>query len=284
MEFEVQALMGRKIGTGGEPNYLVRWRGYSAAEDSWEPWGPLGACLGGIRAFHAAQFEAGTAPLGYAPGCPSTNIQTDDEVRRTPRVEPSPSARQSVFCAERPHGACPDAQLVAWRITSKRTPSGREYRVYYGPLGEHVRSRNIALQLASLYDLPADLPRIPTPPPTNGTPTANGHANALAAVASVDTAGATASAAAIAASHAAARAHLGLKNGDEAAVPATTQITPATAAPATAAPATAAPATVAASATAPSTSVSPTQRTKPPAVLASPLPSEAAALADALFQ
>ena len=54
---------------------------------------------------------------------------------------------------------------------TRRTPSGREYRVYYGPLGEHVRARNIALALAALYDLPPNLPRVPTPPPTVGAPT-----------------------------------------------------------------------------------------------------------------
>ena len=170
--------MGRKIGTGGEPQYLVRWRGYTEADDSWEPWAQLLSCLIGMKAFHKGQFAAGTAPLGYAPGCPSR---------------------------EQAHGSDPD--LAGWRISSKRTPSGREYRVYYGPLGEHVRARNIALTLAALYDLPADLPRVPTPPPTIGAPTANGHANAAAAIAQVDLAGAAASAAAIKASIAAAAAN-----------------------------------------------------------------------------
>ena len=177
-EYEIEALMGRKIGTGGEPQYLVRWRGYTEADDSWEPWAQLLSCLIGMKAFHKGQFAAGTAPLGYAPGCPSR---------------------------EQAHGSDPD--LAGWRISSKRTPSGREYRVYYGPLGEHVRARNIALTLAALYDLPADLPRVPTPPPTIGAPTANGHANAAAAIAQVDLAGAAASAAAIKASIAAAAAN-----------------------------------------------------------------------------
>ena len=149
---------------------------------------------------------------------------------------------------------------MGWRITSKRTPSSREYRVYYGPLGEHVRSRNVALGLASLYDLPPDLPRIPSPPPTNGTPTANGHANAPAAVAGVDLAGAAASAKAIAVSTAAARAHLasqGAGSSAEASQP------------------------PAASDAAPR-AVNQLPGAKP--VLASPLPSEAAALAELLFQ
>ena len=176
-KFEVQALMGRKIGIDGEPHYLVRWKGFTPHDDSWEPWGPLASCIAGIRAFHEGQFRNGSAPLGYAPGCPSG-------------VEPWQK----------------DRELHGWRITSKRTPSGREYRVYYGPLGEHVRSRNVALQLAALYELPDYVGRIPSPMPINGAPTANGHANAPAAVAGIDPAGAAASAFAIAQTVAAAKA------------------------------------------------------------------------------
>ena len=182
----------------------------------------------------------------------------------------------------------PRAQLSGWRITSKRTPSGREYRVYYGPLGEHVRSRSVALQLASLYDLPPNLPRIPSPPPITGAPTANGHANALAALANIDPAGAAASAAAIAQSTAAVRAHmmLGGSPGSQPIAPANMihHLQPNTipmAMPLQANAAGMAPSPRALSPKSASPTPTPSPRPQPQQP---PLPNEAAALADMLFE
>merc|ERR1712196_302172 len=99
------------------PQYLVHWRGYPSSDDSWEPWASLSACIDGIRAFHAAQFADGSVRSHYATGAPAPgNFEADEH-------------------------------LPAWRILAKRTAKVREYRVYYGPLGEHVRSRAVAMQL-----------------------------------------------------------------------------------------------------------------------------------------
>jgi hypothetical protein len=131
--FEVESLLGRRIGVGGEPQYLVHWRGYPSSEDTWEPWTSLVACTDGVSAFHETMFADGTAPVGYAVGAPS------------------------------PSHADADLSLPRWRILVKRTASGREYRIYYGPLGEHVRSRATALQLRALYEIPAHVvvPEVP---------------------------------------------------------------------------------------------------------------------------
>ena len=164
--------------------------------------------------------------------------------------------------------------------------------MYYGPLGEHVRSRSIALQLAALYELPTNIPRIPSPEPTNGAPTANGHANAPAAVTGVDPAGAAASAQAIAQSQAAARAAVVQLQASGKEIP------PSLAAAAQAAAASAAvpssPVVAVASPRGPVPAASPSNGTvvAAPAVAtvvskptpSSPLPGDAAALADALFQ
>lgn len=141
-----------------------------------------------------------------------------------------------------------------------------------------MRSRSIALQLASLYDLPPDLPRIPSPPPLMGIPTANGHANALAALANIDPAGAAASAAAIATSSAAARANMMF------AAPGMAHLPP-MAAPLALPPELAAPSRMMMMASA--VPVVPVVPVAPgvPVVPVVPVPvSEAAALADVLFQ
>jgi transposase len=35
--YEPEALVDERVGTGGRPEYRVRWRGYRAADDTWEP-------------------------------------------------------------------------------------------------------------------------------------------------------------------------------------------------------------------------------------------------------
>ena len=166
--FEVEALLGRRIGAGGEPQYLVHWRGYPSGEDSWEPWASLIVCSDGIRAFHAAMFSDGSSQLAYAAGCPPAGRFDEDR------------------------------ELPGWRILSKRTASGREYRTYFGPLGEHVRSRATAIQLKTFYEMPPELP-LPDGASPEATPAMQCMASAVAIAAS---------AAAIAAANAAAAALL----------------------------------------------------------------------------
>ena len=104
----------------------VRWAGYTPEDDSWESWVQLGACIAVVTQYHAAEFAKAVSPKQeFAFGCPAAD-------------------------------ACKtDADLPGWRILAKRTGSGREYRTYFGPLGEHVRSRSLAIQLAGLYELPS---------------------------------------------------------------------------------------------------------------------------------
>ena len=124
--FQVEAILGRRLAQGGEPQYLVRWAGYTPEDDSWESWVQLGACIAVVTQYHAAEFAKAVSPKQeFAFGCPAAD-------------------------------ACKtDADLPGWRILAKRTGSGREYRTYFGPLGEHVRSRSLAIQLAGLYELPS---------------------------------------------------------------------------------------------------------------------------------
>ena len=75
-----------------------------------------------LRSFHAARLASGDLRPQWAAACPASF-----EV---------------------------DAELPNWRVHAKRTSAGREYRVFYGPFGEQVRSRVSALQLASLYAAP----------------------------------------------------------------------------------------------------------------------------------
>jgi hypothetical protein len=138
---------------GGEPQYLVHWRGYPSSDDTWEPWTSLVACTDGVSAFHESMFADGTAPVGYAVGAPS------------------------------PSRADADPSMPRWRILVKRTSSGREYRVYYGPLGEHVRSRATALQLRGLYEIPAHVVVPEVPWDTAAHSRASGRAVAASAAA-----------------------------------------------------------------------------------------------------
>ena len=175
--FEVESLLGRRIGVGGEPQYLVHWRGYPSSEDTWEPWTSLVACTDGVSAFHETMFADGTAPVGYAVGAPS------------------------------PSHADADPSLPRWRILVKRTASGREYRIYYGPLGEHVRSRATALQLRALYEIPAHVvvPEVPWDTAVHSRASGRAVAASAAAIAAGNAAAiAAGSAAAIAAGNAAA--------------------------------------------------------------------------------
>ena len=120
----MEAVLKRRLTSGGEPQYLVKWLGYTAQQNSWEPWTSLiGTCASMIRDLHRAEFASGLLPSPlFAAGCPASHDL--------------------------------DTELRGWRIGSRRTDAGRKYTTYYGPLGEHVRSRTAALQLAALYELP----------------------------------------------------------------------------------------------------------------------------------
>lgn len=123
--FEVEEILQRRIAHGGEPQFLVKWKGFGHNDDSWEPWTSLIApCAVMLRDFHVSQMASGALRPYWADACPAST-QADTEL---------------------PH----------WRVQAKRTSSGREYRVFFGPLGEHVRSRVTAQQLASLYTVPEE--------------------------------------------------------------------------------------------------------------------------------
>ena len=88
-----------------------------------------------LRHFHAARLASGELQPQWAAACPASASTLEG-----------------------------DAELPNWRVQSKRTSAGRDYRVFFGPLGEHVRSRVSALQLASLCAAPeAALPPAAAP-------------------------------------------------------------------------------------------------------------------------
>ena len=117
---------GTRTAHAGEPQFLVKWKGFSRADDSWEPWSALVVpCALMLRHFHAACLASGELRPLWAAACPQ-----------------SASAYEV------------DAELPNWRVHAKRTSAGREYRVFFGPFGEHLRSRVSAVQLASLYAAP----------------------------------------------------------------------------------------------------------------------------------
>lgn len=88
-----------------------------------------------LRHFHAARIASGELQPQWAAACPANASSLEA-----------------------------DTELPNWRVQSKRTSAGRDYRVFFGPLGEHVRSRTQAMQLASLCAVPeAALPPAAAP-------------------------------------------------------------------------------------------------------------------------
>ncbi|EOD09574.1 hypothetical protein EMIHUDRAFT_448412 [Emiliania huxleyi CCMP1516] len=116
-------VLARAIGAGGEPQYLVAWKGQAESDSTWEAWSSLENCDSLIRQLHAAELASGKLLPHWSPACPE-KFDSDPE-------------------------------LPGWRILARRTQSGRETKTYYGPLGEHARSKTVAVQLSKLYDLPA---------------------------------------------------------------------------------------------------------------------------------
>ena len=137
----------------GEPQFLVKWKGFGHEDDTWEPWSSLvGPCALMLRHFHAARLASGELQPQWAAACPANASKLEG-----------------------------DAELPNWRVQSKRTSAGRDYRVFFGPLGEHVRSRVSALQLASLCSAPeADLPSAAAPQAAAGLRSCGSFTNAAA--------------------------------------------------------------------------------------------------------
>ncbi len=50
-ELEVERLVGRRQVRGQEAQYLVRWKGFGAHEDTWEPLSNLGNCQRLVREY-----------------------------------------------------------------------------------------------------------------------------------------------------------------------------------------------------------------------------------------
>ncbi len=50
-ELEVERLVGRRQVRGQEAQYLVRWKGFGAHEDTWEPLSKLGNCRRLVRLY-----------------------------------------------------------------------------------------------------------------------------------------------------------------------------------------------------------------------------------------
>ncbi len=36
-EFEVESIVGHRIGKRNQPEFLIRWKGYDVSDDTWEP-------------------------------------------------------------------------------------------------------------------------------------------------------------------------------------------------------------------------------------------------------
>ncbi|KAL1500617.1 hypothetical protein AB1Y20_013269 [Prymnesium parvum] len=112
---EAERVLDHRVGVGGEPRYLVAWKGHGAEYNSWEPW----TALAGSAALTARWHHADRAPAAWAAACPA-QFESDPE-------------------------------LPSWRVVTKRTSSGKVSKVFYGPKGEAVRSRSAALQICALY-------------------------------------------------------------------------------------------------------------------------------------
>ena len=51
-EYEVDRLIGMRIGARNEPEYLVLWKGYGAHDATWEPLGNLQNAPRAVEDFH----------------------------------------------------------------------------------------------------------------------------------------------------------------------------------------------------------------------------------------
>jgi hypothetical protein len=72
-EYEVESILDSRL-RRGKLQYLVKWKGYSVSENTWEPEDMLGNSPGKIRAFHRKYPSAprripATAGLEFRPLC-----------------------------------------------------------------------------------------------------------------------------------------------------------------------------------------------------------------------
>ena len=54
-QFEVEHIVKSRVGKHGRKEYLVKWKGYSDRENTWEPEGNLKACKGILKEYEKAQ-------------------------------------------------------------------------------------------------------------------------------------------------------------------------------------------------------------------------------------
>lgn len=73
-EYEVEAIIEQRI-RNGRNEYLIKWKGYSATENTWEPTKHLQSCRNMIKRFHQDQQRTARTPRPTGPGPRGTGQQ-----------------------------------------------------------------------------------------------------------------------------------------------------------------------------------------------------------------